>query len=508
MTQISNHEVGIQYATALKELNSSSKPHINNLTTIAKENKRFYKDIVAEIENRIGTAHPSQRLPVIYLMDSIIKNVGEPYITEFSNHLVDTFCLAYENEREEVRGSYMRVLMTWPQLIHAEIIQHIQRRIQSLPVASNPNQTQPFGQPALNRHDRNIAVNPNLFRPTNGHSPRTGSPQVNGNAKKTPELVKDFKELMAKTDPSILRQPHLLSQIKNINAALTRYQQKCTALNQSSNSGSTPSPYANSPASSINVSNPPKPFQAMPPSSSVPPAVSTTPIISPPSVTIQPANPADLINALINSGLLNKLPLDTPSTTNASTANTSPSTNTLTVPDTNDPNGAHQHPALRRLYHAFAFQCSNCGLRFNSKDKLDTHLDMHYMISSRRSKNKCLSRKWHQTEDDWIRLVEEVVVESPGAIFFGQFNAEPEPDGKEDEAAEVEVASEGVQVTESDQTQCPVCREQFELGRDSTTDEWIYKDTVRDAVSEEIVHKMCMRAYKRPNTHITPIKSE
>lgn len=54
-------------------------------------------------------------------------------------------------------------------------------------------------------------------------------------------------------------------------------------------------------------------------------------------------------------------------------------------------------PEIYFLYNSFSCQCSNCARRFHSRDELAKHMDMHYKISSRKSKNKVLSRKWFQT---------------------------------------------------------------------------------------------------------------
>jgi pre-mRNA cleavage complex 2 protein Pcf11 len=56
---------------------------------------------------------PSQKLPVIYLIDSICKNVGEPYIQLFARNIVSVFLDAYTLAEVQARRSFERLLQTW-----------------------------------------------------------------------------------------------------------------------------------------------------------------------------------------------------------------------------------------------------------------------------------------------------------------------------------------------------------------------------------------------------------
>ena len=44
----------------------------------------------------ITQAPSSEKLPVMYLMDSIVKNVGREYLTAFTKNLVATFICVFE----------------------------------------------------------------------------------------------------------------------------------------------------------------------------------------------------------------------------------------------------------------------------------------------------------------------------------------------------------------------------------------------------------------------------
>ncbi|XP_036115348.1 pre-mRNA cleavage complex 2 protein Pcf11 isoform X4 [Molossus molossus] len=88
------------YQSSLEDLTFNSKPHINMLTILAEENLPFAKEIVSLIEAQTAKAPSSEKLPVMYLMDSIVKNVGREYLTAFTKNLVATFICVFEKPEE------------------------------------------------------------------------------------------------------------------------------------------------------------------------------------------------------------------------------------------------------------------------------------------------------------------------------------------------------------------------------------------------------------------------
>ena len=46
-------------------------------------------------------AKPSEKLPVLYLMDSVIKNMKSAYLEAFTPNIVQTFCGVFEKVRYE-----------------------------------------------------------------------------------------------------------------------------------------------------------------------------------------------------------------------------------------------------------------------------------------------------------------------------------------------------------------------------------------------------------------------
>lgn len=76
-------EIKEEYTSSLQDLTFNSKPLISVLTILAEENVSNAKDIVEAIEAHLSRVRTEVKLPVLYLIDCIIKNVGGPYTTLF-----------------------------------------------------------------------------------------------------------------------------------------------------------------------------------------------------------------------------------------------------------------------------------------------------------------------------------------------------------------------------------------------------------------------------------------
>jgi hypothetical protein len=71
--------------------------------------------IVEIISAKLGNiaTPPSYKLPMFYLMDSIIKNVGGPYAAYFSKNIVISYIFAYDNCSTNEKIRYQKLLTTW-----------------------------------------------------------------------------------------------------------------------------------------------------------------------------------------------------------------------------------------------------------------------------------------------------------------------------------------------------------------------------------------------------------
>ncbi|XP_047463518.1 pre-mRNA cleavage complex 2 protein Pcf11 [Mugil cephalus] len=120
------------YQSSLEDLTFNSKPHINMLTILAEENVNFAKDIVAIIEAQISKAPAAEKLPVLYLVDSIVKNVGGEYLAVFAKNLITTFICVFEKVDENTRKSLFKLRSTWDDVFPLKKLYALDVRVNSV----------------------------------------------------------------------------------------------------------------------------------------------------------------------------------------------------------------------------------------------------------------------------------------------------------------------------------------------------------------------------------------
>jgi pre-mRNA cleavage complex 2 protein Pcf11 len=152
-------EVAEDYRRALEDLTSNLRYEISNLTLIARENTEHaltIADVLQEHIMKVGLnftiplystqntkggggceglnshnsfflaimphvifylciqqAPPHKKLPALYVLDSIIKNVGTPYTLFFARKLYQTFMESYASVDGNVRRKMDEMLKTW-----------------------------------------------------------------------------------------------------------------------------------------------------------------------------------------------------------------------------------------------------------------------------------------------------------------------------------------------------------------------------------------------------------
>ncbi|KAF7723319.1 hypothetical protein EC973_002116 [Apophysomyces ossiformis] len=161
------------YRTALYELTFNSKPIITNLTILAQENQHAANVIVREIEQQIRLNAPGQKLPVLYLIDSICKNVGEVYVNHFARNIVSIFLDAYTRTEPHTRRNFERLLQTWKNgmpnggpVFARHIIESIERALNYMREQSQSSSTphQQQRQMGVSPRNQQIHVNPSFVK--------------------------------------------------------------------------------------------------------------------------------------------------------------------------------------------------------------------------------------------------------------------------------------------------------------------------------------------------------
>ncbi|XP_069735632.1 pre-mRNA cleavage complex 2 protein Pcf11 isoform X2 [Phaenicophaeus curvirostris] len=190
------------YQSSLEDLTFNSKPHINMLTILAEENVPFAKDIVSLIEAQIAKAPASEKLPVMYLMDSIVKNVGREYLTAFTKNLVATFICVFEKVDENTRKSLFKLRSTWDDIFPLKKLYALDVRVNSLDPAW------PIKPLPPNVNTSSIHVNPKFLNKSPEESAAPTSAVTSGAS--TPPAVPEVQKNL--TQEQLIRQQLLAKQ--------------------------------------------------------------------------------------------------------------------------------------------------------------------------------------------------------------------------------------------------------------------------------------------------------
>nr|CAD7456294.1 unnamed protein product [Timema tahoe] len=142
-------EASEEYASSLADLTINSKPLINMLTILAEENidhapaivqtvethlqKSCVLDVLSmDLEKKLPWVKPDIKLPVLYLVDSIVKNVGAAYTSLFTQNIVSTFCSVFEKVDERTRGQMFKLRQTWNEVFPPKKLYALDVRVSSI----------------------------------------------------------------------------------------------------------------------------------------------------------------------------------------------------------------------------------------------------------------------------------------------------------------------------------------------------------------------------------------
>mmetsp|Transcript_8972 Transcript_8972/g.9956 ORF Transcript_8972/g.9956 Transcript_8972/m.9956 type:complete len:574 (+) Transcript_8972:326-2047(+) len=522
-----NHELAKEYEESLRELTFNSKLIINNLTIIADENIKHAREIVDVVWRRMLQSPPNAKLPVIYLMDSILKNVGGVYLDMFAKNLFYNVTSTFDKVDSQTRNLITSLVETWKQsrLFAPNLITRIEVRMHNV-LKSGYNQ-QGYGNQPPPVHNRGSVT--------------TGSTDSQNLYHLETQILQRLAVLMGKHNVNFLQMSNqarqqertaLLLQVQSelgtaanpnqeVVILLQQLQQLYLHINQSP-----PQQPQNIPPPQPHLHN--QNNGAMP--NLVPNYREHNPSMTnshgnaragrqvrrdAPTGMGGPKNGSGLANANL-TGLLKTLKsMGKSSSGKSQGGSTSQHTN---------PRGRQQDNWNRRatmpklsfrdlsslkrksvavinsLYSDFKCQCTQCGMRFRKAEELKPHVQWHFEINYRK-RNIRISRVWFQQKNQWIRPTQALIE-----------HKSKQEEKKKAEEAKIGPKSRVPAPKDGSTPVCALCMDSLEKPEwDSDLEEWMCDDAVM--VDGKYYHSSCHTALQNqspqiPRKSVSHIKKE
>jgi len=206
------------YAETLEELKFNSKPHISTLTELARDygKNRQGREVIEIIKKRIVSKETpiTQKMPTLYLLDSILKNHPDNYKQHIEEILASVFEVTFSSGDEKIRMAMYKLRQTWTPWFQYKTLYDLDMRTKKLdkawPIIENPSKSasgsdlpsttasKPKPPSDIKRQTSNIHVNPNFV--SRAPSVSEDSQNDDDEIKAMEEKIKEIKRKKAQTE--------------------------------------------------------------------------------------------------------------------------------------------------------------------------------------------------------------------------------------------------------------------------------------------------------------------
>ncbi|KAK4052662.1 mRNA 3' end processing factor [Microbotryomycetes sp. JL201] len=473
------------FSHQLEMLRFNSKPAITNMTLFANEHRARMASLVANcLEDHLKNCPPEHKLPALYLLDSISKNIGPPYVALFARFIERVFLQAYRSVDGPTQVKLEELLGTWR--------------------TGSSDGGELFRLPEEGSRGRvQRGIEDALFGPKHSASGSASADHAQAEAFATPGersgVLFDIRRLLQRREDEVA-QGSMDDVVKEQISALHKLENLVVGTQLTSDQ-----------VKQIRLQ-----LAALaPPAPSEPPVEMPAPAPPPPESAMISGIDMGLLASLQASGGLSNL-LATAQQMHSARQSASPAppmSKVAAVALNRDPSAEEYDKAVLSinvkmanadfnkwqdhwtsfLYERLPLQCKQCGLRFfdsvRGKQFLDEHLDYHFTHKRRvrEGAGRAQGRSWLALEEDWITAEDDTLNDAlaPGSNGAAKAAQAVKLDRAELRKRKVAAPTDTAKLAKP----CPICKEKFKAEWSEADEEWVFYNCVD--VGGTLYHALC-----------------